>query len=114
MNIQVLKGAGINYDAGVKRFSGKAQLYEKFLEKFVDDPNFDSLEEALKEGNTDLAFRSSHTLKGIVGNLSMDTFYADLCELVEMLRAQKSEGVDQQFAKLKTEYEELLTVLEQE
>ena len=40
MNKEVLLQNGIDYLEGVARFAGQAEIYEKFLKKFPEDPTF--------------------------------------------------------------------------
>ena len=35
-----LKGAGVDIDGALRRFSGNSALYEKFLKKFLTDSTF--------------------------------------------------------------------------
>lgn len=113
MNAELLKSVGINYDEGVKRFSGKKVLYEKFLRKFTEDDNFDSLREELQKGNLDAAFRNAHALKGITGNLSMNKFYKKLNGVVEALRGRDEAKAKKLFAELDKEYEMHLRAIEE-
>lgn len=78
--------AGVDYDSGVRRFAGKAQIYEKYLLKFFDkDPLLD-LGGHLESGDYEAAFHSAHKLKGVSGNLSLGRMYDTICELTEFLR----------------------------
>lgn len=86
MNTEMLTDAGVNYAEGVKRFAGKAAIYEKFLKRYGDDPTFGELEAAMQREDYETAFRSAHTLKGVAGNLSIKPLYDMLYEFVECLR----------------------------
>lgn len=77
---------GIDYNEGVKRFSGNAAIYEKFLLKFLDDTTFEELDQAMQNRDYGTAFSAAHTLKGVTGNLSMNRLYEELVAFVEMLR----------------------------
>lgn len=77
---------GIDYNEGVRRFSGNAAIYEKFLFKFLDDMTFEELDEAMQNHDYGTAFSAAHTLKGVTGNLSMNRLYQELVAFVEMLR----------------------------
>ena len=57
-----------NYDDVLARLS-KEERVEKYIIRFLDDQSFVQLKVALAEGNTELAFRSAHTLKGVAQNL---------------------------------------------
>jgi len=86
MNREKLIRAGIDYDQGVNRFAGKAQLYEKYLVKMFDNDILSVLCTQLEGKDYTGAFRSAHDLKGTSGNLSINEFYHTICEIVEQLR----------------------------
>ncbi len=86
MNVNLLIDAGINYDNGLKRFANKAPMYEKYLLKFPEEPCFSELVKAMEEKDFDKAFTSAHALKGVVGNLSLDSLYKIVYDFVECLR----------------------------
>ena len=54
---------------------GNEALYTKMLKKFLNDGTFASLTKAVSENDGKIALEASHTLKGICGNLSIDTLY---------------------------------------
>jgi HPt (histidine-containing phosphotransfer) domain-containing protein len=95
MDAEKLKKAGVNYDEGLGRFAGKVPLYEKYILKFLDDPSFSQLREAMERQDYEAAFQCAHTLKGVSGNLSFNVFYRHLSEFVELLRG----GADIQAAR---------------
>lgn len=80
--------AGIDYNEGVARCVGNAQLFEKFLFSFPADPSFGELEAALRANDIPAAFRAAHTLKGVTGNLSMTRLYTLLVGLTDALRGE--------------------------
>lgn len=88
MNSYILFRAGIDVQAGIQRFSGNKALYEKYLYEFFENEYFDRLEKALLEEKKEEAFQSAHALKGIAGNLSIQSFYDAICPLVEALRGE--------------------------
>ena len=45
------------------------KLIKKFVFKFLLDPSFDNLKQALADGKQEEAFRAAHTLKGMCLNL---------------------------------------------
>ena len=40
----ILKAAGVDYDGALSRFMGNEALLMRFLNKFLDDPNFLNLD----------------------------------------------------------------------
>jgi HPt (histidine-containing phosphotransfer) domain-containing protein len=113
MDKQKLVDAGINYDDGLKRFGGNVNLYEKFLKKFPADTAYTQLAEALKTQEYETAFKLSHTMKGTTGNLSMDDLYNNLFPLVEALRSNQYENVDEMMEKVTASYETVMQALEE-
>ncbi len=113
MDKTILLFAGINYQSGIARFSGQEQLYEKYLKKFITDREFAGLCTAMEAKDYEAAFNSAHTLKGMIGNLSIDGLSEILAPLVEMLRGKSDlNGAQKQFLLLKTEYEAVIESLE--
>ncbi len=107
MNKEVLLQNGIDYIEGVARFAGQAEIYERFLKKFPEDPTFFNMLSALKNKNYEEAFIFAHTLKGLTGNLSLNTFFSDyLTPFVELLRAPADvDAVNSSLDELKRQYE---------
>lgn len=55
-----------NYDNVLKRL-GSEGMIKRFAVKFIDDPTFGELKNALAAGDGESAFRAAHTMKGICG-----------------------------------------------
>jgi len=62
------------------------KLVDKFVLKFLNDPSYDTLCEALKEDKAEEAFRAAHTLKGVAQNLGFEKLHKSGAEITEMLR----------------------------
>lgn len=104
---------GINYVDGVKRFSGNIGLYEKFLFRFPQDPSYDEMIQAYESQDYDKAFRAAHTMKGVTGNLSLDTLHSCLIPFVEALRSKELDGADGMLDKVKASYRQVIDALEE-
>ena len=61
---------GGDYKATISRLPSEA-LIKKFVLKYPGDPSFNQLKDALAAQDWELAFRASHTLKGVAQNLGM-------------------------------------------
>ena len=68
---------GGDYNATLSRLPSEA-LVKKFILKYPGDPSFAQLKDALAAQDWELAFRASHTLKGVAQNLGMDRLYKAL------------------------------------
>lgn len=79
----------IDLPSAKERFLGNYSLFARFLYQFPDRSLYGDLEQALNAGNLDKAFEVAHTMKGIVGNLSLKLVQPPLFALVETLRIRK-------------------------
>ncbi|MCM1158658.1 MAG: Hpt domain-containing protein [Bacteroidales bacterium] len=70
-----------------ERFMKNEGLYKKFLFRFPEENRYDDLEEQVKAGNAEQAFQVAHTMKGVVGNLSLLSVSEVLNPIVEVLRS---------------------------
>ncbi len=94
-----------NYDVVVSRLRTEERI-EKYLVMFLNDENYKNLCLAIKKGDVELAFKSCHTLKGIVLNLGFDELYKPVFDLTESLRAKQFN--DALFAEVEKEYKVIL------
>ncbi len=76
---------GGNYDEAIKRLMNE-KLMERFLQKFLTDPSFNELKEAIESGDLEKAFRGAHTLKGVSANLALTELTYSSSLLTEALR----------------------------
>lgn len=81
-----------NYDNVLKRL-GSEGMIKRFAVKFIDDPTFGELKNALAAGDGESAFRAAHTMKGICLNLGFDKLYEVSAALTEQLRDTKLPAV---------------------
>ena len=109
--IEMLKKAGIDFDQTVKRFMGNTGLYAKFLTKFLDDDTFGKIAPAFEKNDFDEALATSHTLKGVSGNLGMTRLYKACSDTVALIRAGEQDKAKQSFAELKSAYDEIHGVI---
>lgn len=109
---QLMKGH-VDYQEGLKRFSGQRKLYEKYLFGFREDPMFHELELAMEEQDYEKAFKKAHAFKGLVGNLSIVGMYQMIVPFVEALRGSFDiPHAVAMFPEVQAEYHKLLTLLE--
>ena len=114
MDKETLIRAGINYEEGVKRFMGKAALYERLLAELPNDETFSELERAMGAGDVQAAFQAAHALKGMLGNLSVNGPLEQLKPLVEALRGSNLEQAATLYPSVKTALEQALNVIREE
>lgn len=63
-------------------------LVERFVGKFLNDGSFSELAGAMEAGQTELAFRAAHTLKGVSANLGFEQLRQSASNLTEALRGK--------------------------
>lgn len=113
-NILALKEEGVNYDGALRRFSGSAQLYERFLRRFLEDTTFEQLDSALERGEEKDAFAAAHTFKGLTANLGMESLQDIVSQMVEFLRRGQVEEAVGMFQELKGKYDRICGIIDRE
>lgn len=111
MNIELLKACGVDYEDGLDRFSGNSALYEKYLNKLLNDTMYEKMKELLNEGDIQGAFEAAHKLKAFIGNLSINHFYEELKSLTEELRAGIKRDYEPDLAQLDLEYDKIISAI---
>ena len=94
---------GANYEDVLKRLYNEGMIC-RFTLMFLNDDSYPKLEQSLKEGNAQEAFRAAHTLKGVCQNLGFTNLYQPAYELTEVLRAGTLEGSGEWFARVTEQY----------
>ena len=82
----------------------RESMIRKFALMFLNDDSYPKLEQSLKEGNAQEAFRAAHTLKGVCQNLGFTNLYQPAYELTEVLRAGTLEGSGEWFSRVTEQY----------
>lgn len=104
MNKLKLFEAGIDTKSGLERFDSNQELYEKWLKNFLNDENYANAKKMIQQKKYKEAFNFAHTLKGITGNLSMILLYDEVCVLVESLREESYNDLDEIIKNIDVEY----------
>lgn len=94
--LEKLKDIGTDIDTTLERFMGNEDLYIKFLNKFTSDTSMQELELAVDCKDLKKAFNAAHTLKGVTGNLGLESLYNLLVPFVESLRKTDLEILSEQ------------------
>ena len=86
---------------------------KKFLGMLLRDSSFQQLKTALANNDYETAFRASHTLKGVLLNLSLKSQAEVISELTDVLRAKQADPrIEPLFEKAETAYIQLRSVIE--
>ncbi len=95
---------GGNYQSIMERLRNEERI-EKFIRLFLQDQSYQTLIQAMEQGNTEEAFRAVHTLKGVCMNLSFDALYEISSSMTEYLRENDTIHAAEAFMELETCYE---------
>lgn len=69
-----------------ERFMNNEGLFKRFLFRFPQENRFEELENRIDAGDVQGAFETAHTMKGVAGNLSLQSVSQVLNPIVEVLR----------------------------
>lgn len=86
-------------------------LVRKFLGKFLADPSFQLLEDSIKAGNREDAFRAAHTLKGVSQNLSFTKLYHSSRDITEALRTENFDLALQLLPRVEADYAQTIAAI---
>ena len=89
ITIEKLNRFGADTEDGLARCCGSEALYLRLVKMAEDEKSFDKLTRAANEKNYKEAFEAAHSLKGVLGNLSLTPLYDKVCEITELLRAEE-------------------------
>ena len=89
MTVEQLRALGCNTSEGLQRCMNNESFYLMLVNKFISTTDLSKLENALRENDLETAFKEAHSLKGVVGNLSLTPLFNVLVEMVEPLREKK-------------------------
>lgn len=112
MDKNELTDLDLDYETGLRRFMGNEQVFDSFLLRFVEDPNTAELKKALEKHDFKEAFERAHTIKGVVGSLSLNGLYAKICLVVEDLRGDVKESVSDDFKSYYQHYQLVIRALQ--
>ncbi|MBQ7202418.1 MAG: Hpt domain-containing protein [Eubacterium sp.] len=88
LTVDKLKEFGANTDEALERCMNNEQFYIMLVEKALNDDSLERLEVALNNNNLDEGFEIAHSMKGVLGNLSLTPLYDIMVEITELLRSR--------------------------
>lgn len=86
LTTEKLRQYGANVDEGLKRCVNNEQLYLTLVNRFLDQNTFPDLKAAIQDHDLEKAFHIAHSLKGVIGNLSLSPLYDVIYQMTELLR----------------------------
>jgi HPt (histidine-containing phosphotransfer) domain-containing protein len=108
ITIDKLNEFGANTKEGLDRCMNNEAFYLRLVDKAINDDSFIKLKDELENKNYDEAFKIAHSLKGVLGNLSLTPLYDLAVEITEYLRISKEIDYFELINKLLNKREELL------
>ena len=85
----LLYSGGIDAQTALTLLMGKETIYRKYLFRFSEDENYGHLLSAVRNQNTEAAFRAVHTLKGTAAYIETELLgrrIAEACRVIEELK----------------------------
>src|SRR5262249_39079919 len=81
---------GLDTKDGLSRIAGNRKLYSKLLRQFIEQqgPALEQITVALAQGDTVLAERLAHTLKGVAGNIGAKSVQESAGTLEKLIRSR--------------------------
>ncbi len=96
-----------NYEVAISRMQNDERI-KKYLNFFLMDESYKSLEEGMNSNDCEMAFRGAHTLKGVCQNMAFTYLSTIVEQITEELRAKDIEKAKLTFKKVKEEYEKVI------
>lgn len=91
MDYELLRNHNFDVDGAIERFSGKTDLYDKYIRLFTEEQSFHKLYESVKEKKYDDVELHVHSLKGLAGNLGVNSVYNATCIMLKEIRTGDKE-----------------------
>lgn len=114
MNLkQACESLKVDYNNMMEKFAGMEAIYIKFLNKFLEDNTYNELENSWAIIDYEGIEKNAHTLKGVSGNLGLDTLFNVSNEIVQRVRRQEYEEIETLHQELKEEYEKTIEIIKQ-
>lgn len=109
--LEELRELGANVDEALERFMGMQALYVKMLGKLPSSVENEDVAASLAAGDYDAAIQHAHTLKGVMGNLSLTPLYEGYTEIVRLLRENAIEEAETAFSRIQPIQEKMLEAI---
>lgn len=92
MTLQELRNViDIDVDGSLVRFSNMEAMYLKYLKRFINEPTYETLLSAISAQDFASIETAAHTLKGICGNLGLNSLFNDFNAIVKAVREHNNE-----------------------
>ena len=109
ITLEKLKAFGANTEEGLSRCLNNEAFYLRLVEKFIEKNAFIALKEAISRDDLDAAFTEAHSLKGVLGNLSLTPLYKLIVEMTEHLRTRTKMDYSPMLEKYESLFKQLIS-----
>lgn len=109
--IEELSAIGCDTDSAMDRFLKNEGMYIRFLVKFLDDVSFGEIKPYIDAENYEAALKSTHTLKGVGGNLGLTAVYEISADMVNNYRAGLPELAVARYGELQAAYDAVCDII---
>ncbi len=112
LTIDALRAFGADTAAGLGRCMNNESFYLRLVGMALSDGSFDRLSEAVAAGDGKAAFEAAHSLKGVLGNLSLTPLFEPASAITELLRTDSAADVTAPLEELRTQWQALKKLAE--
>lgn len=110
ITIEKLNPFGADTETALARCMGKEDFYLKLVGMGLNEPRFEELGTVLEAKDYDKAFEHCHSLKDVIGNLTLEPLYKEICEMTELLRTKTDMDYSNHYKKIMDMRKELLNL----
>ncbi len=110
--ISELKELGVDVEDALQRFMGNEALFTRMVKKLPPVARDLKVIEYLDGGDYETALNNAHTLKGVMGNLSVTPLFQAYNDAVNALRANKPEEARKSVEGIVTLQEQIAACIE--
>lgn len=110
--INELAALGVNTDEALGRFMNNSALYERLLAKFPESAKAAAVAEQFAAKDHAKALESTHSLKGVTGNLSLTPLYKAYTDIVALIREEKYAEAEALYAEILPTEEKIIACIE--
>ena len=89
MTLDDLAAFGADVKTGMMRCMDNESFYLRLVNSVKQEDKFTELRAAIEAGDLDAAFEAAHSLKGVLGNLSLTPLYEPVYQITELLRGRE-------------------------
>ncbi|MDD4688953.1 MAG: hypothetical protein PHE51_04325 [Eubacteriales bacterium] len=106
-----LNDIGVDTKTALAKLGGKKEMYERFLKRFISDPNYEEMIRNYEMSHFDTMLTKAHNLSGTSAKLGM-TQLSDACRaIVSLITKGETDSLSEYVEKAAEEYTKISTVL---